>query len=218
MTRTNGWVLCVLWLVGFLAYSLLGNSLTPVLEPDSSSYIHMSAIRQAGYPLFLRLTGLETAIVVQIVLSALAMLYLAWEVSRCNVPSYAPFVLIVALSTNPFVDKYNYHILTESLFISLLTIFIGAIVSFFRVPGWRTLAVAATVAGLAACIRPNGLVLLPVLVLAVLMVRQRIGAGCRWPLLLALLPAQGLLSNLAIRQRRCTSAMTSSPDFFCLER
>jgi len=207
VTRTNYWAICALWLVGFLAFSLLGHSLAPVLEPDSGSYIHMTEIRQAGYPLILRLTGLQMVVVVQIFLSALAILYLAWEVSRCNVGKYAPFILILALSSNPFVHEYNYHVLTESIFISLLTIFIGAIVSFFRAPGGKTLVVAAIVAGITACIRPNGLVLLPVLGLALLLVRQRVRPGARWSLVLALVPAL-----LLVAAERFYSASLHGPD------
>ncbi|MBF0560618.1 MAG: hypothetical protein HQL37_01125 [Alphaproteobacteria bacterium] len=145
---------------------------TPILQPDSASYLDFSAIRTAGYPLFLGFFGTNGAMYAQTLSYAAALAMLGCEVVRARGTFVLALGLVVAIMVNPYLNLYHAMILTESLFTSLLLFFLAALIRFSCTRHWRWAMVAAVAAGLAATVRPTGYAFLPVLVLMVLMNRR----------------------------------------------
>ncbi|MBF0562095.1 MAG: hypothetical protein HQL37_08760 [Alphaproteobacteria bacterium] len=150
---------------------------TPILQPDSDSYLNFAAIRMAGYPLFLRFFGPSGGMYAQTLIYAAALAVLGREIVRANCVFVLAMGLIFTLMINPYLNLYHATIMTESLFTSLLTLFLAAMIRYSRTPHWHWAMAAAVVAGLAATVRPTGYAFLPVLVLMVLMSRRRLSSG-----------------------------------------
>ena len=137
------------------------------LAPDSGGYLNFSEHRTAGYPLFLRaveaLFGTtDAATKVQVVLAASAFAFLGWSVHRAFRSPFFAIAPVVALMLYPRVANLHGYILTESIFVSLLCLMIGAIALSAHRPTWQWFAFAALACGLAIAVRPAGLSLLVV--------------------------------------------------------
>jgi hypothetical protein len=163
------------------------------LETDSASYITFAPIWSAGYPLFLRLVGVNAAPLVQTVLYAAALAFLGLETFRTSGRFVLAAGLLVALMINPELNKYHAIVMTESLFMSVEVAFLGALVRFARIGDWRSAAEAATWAGLAAAIRPIGYAFAAAAPLMALMCRRRLAAARSALLLAMILPALAIV-------------------------
>ncbi len=155
------WLLALL-AVGYIAFHW---SDPVTLAPDSGGYLRFSEHRTAGYPLFLRavetLFGTtDAAQKVQLVIAASAFAFLGWSVQRAFRSPFFALAPVVALMLYPRIADLHGYILTESVFISLLCLMIGAIALSAHRPTWRWMAVAALACGLAIAIRPAGISLL----------------------------------------------------------
>ena len=155
------------WLLALLAvgYIALHWSDPVTLAPDSGGYLRFSEHRTAGYPLFLRavetLFGTtDAAQKAQLVIAASAFAFLGWSVHRAFRSPFFALAPVVALMLYPRIADLHGYILTESLFISLLCLMIGAIALSAHRPTWRWMALAALACGLAITIRPAGISLL----------------------------------------------------------
>ena len=151
----------------FLAGLLLGAPPQPVLEPDSASYLSFAPFRSALYPLFLAAFGSKGAFVVQPVLAAIALVYLGWEVLALSGSLGLAAGVMAAIAVNGPLDRYHWTILTESLFVSLLTVLLGLLLRLCRRPSATAALLASATAGLAIALRPAGWFLLPLLVIVV---------------------------------------------------
>ncbi|CCG43048.1 hypothetical protein [Magnetospirillum molischianum] len=157
----------------------------PILEPDSASYLAFSPIRTATYPLLLRAMGSDIMVIIQPLFYAIATIAISLyclTISRHPLPALA---IMVGLLINPEVNNHHSRIMTESLFMTCLLVFLIAVMAFFRSPGWRLAFVTGILAGLAATIRPSGYALCPVLVVMVLMARKQLAATPVFVILLA---------------------------------
>ena len=156
------------WLLGLLVlgYVALHWSQPAVLAPDSHGYLQFSAHRTVGYPFFLwaveALFGsADAAPKVQLVIAAGAFAFLGWSLHRaCGSPIFA-LAAVIALVLHPRINDLHGYILTESIFISLLSLMAGSITLACRA-SWRWAAVSALACGLAIAVRPAGLSLLVV--------------------------------------------------------
>ena len=155
------------WLIALLAVGYIAFHWSdPVtLAPDSGGYLRFSEHRTAGYPLFLRavetLFGTtDAAQKAQLVIAASAFPFLGWSVHRAFRSPFFALAPVVALMLYPRIADLHGYILTESIFISLLCLMIGAIALSAHRPTWRWMAVAALACGLAITIRPAGISLL----------------------------------------------------------
>ncbi len=157
------------WLLALLAvgYTAFHWSDPVTLAPDSGGYLRFSEHRTAGYPLFLRavetLFGTtDAAQKTQLVIAASAFAFLGWSVHRAFRSTFFALAPVVALMLYPRIADLHGYILTESLFISLLCLIIGAIALSAHRPTWRWMAVAALACGLAIAVRPAGISLLAI--------------------------------------------------------
>jgi hypothetical protein len=144
----------------------------PILEVDSGSYIKFLPSRTAGYPLFLRWVSVDRAPWVQVGLYTAALTWLGMETCQFTHSYLWAAGMVFLVMGNRELNHYHAEIMTESLFATVLILFLGLVVRFIGRPDWRPVVMASIVAGLAAAIRPSGYALLPVLVLMVLMVRE----------------------------------------------
>ena len=157
------------WMLGLLAlaYVTLNWSHALNLAPDSGGYLQFSEHRTAGYPLFLwavdTLFGsTDAAPKVQLVIAAAAFAFLGWSIHRASRSPALSLAAVIALLLYPRIADLHDHILTESIFISLLCLMTGSIALVCYRPSWRWVAVSALACGLAITVRPAGLSLLVV--------------------------------------------------------
>ena len=155
------------------AYVLAGLPAQPVLTPDSASYLTFQPIRTAAYPLILKALGSRGAEMVQPVLYAGAATVLGLVVRRSTRSLWPALALLAGLFGLRDLNVYHYQIMTESLFMSVETLFIAATLRFFQRPGWRTACAISAMAGIDAAIRPTGYAMLVVLALMAVAVRRR---------------------------------------------
>lgn len=160
------------WALGLLAAAYVAVLWTnPLGEPtytfDSESYVEFHTTRTAGYPLFLDLSEavfgtVDAAPGLQLVLGAAAFAFLAWSIHRAFGSSLLATLVALSLFGNPELARYHATILTESLFVSLLCVMMGAIALLIVRLTPTMAAVSALACGMAVAIRPAGLSLLPI--------------------------------------------------------
>ena len=150
----------------------------PLIRGDSHTYLNFDPDRTAGYPVFVKAIvavfgAVEAVPKVQIVLSAVAAAFLGWCLHRAfRTPVAALVPLCLPIAWREFA-QYQAAIHTESLFVSLLSVMLGALVLLVTRPTWRRAAVSALACGLAITVRPAGLSLLPIWPIALWLIRER---------------------------------------------
>lgn len=160
------------WALGLLAVAYVAVLWTnPLGEPtysfDSESYLEFHTTRTAGYPLFLDLTEavfgtVDAAPGVQLTLGAASFAFLAWSIHRAFGAPLLAFLVALSLFGNPELARYHASILTESPFVSLLCVMMGAMALLIARPTPTRAAASALACGMAIAIRPAGLSLLPI--------------------------------------------------------
>jgi hypothetical protein len=165
--RTPDWFGRITALVTALAvaFQLLRPAPAELMQADSGSYLSFSAIRTAGYPLFLRLVehlpgGLHGLPWLQLGCYGLTAWLLADSFRRLSGSDIAGGLLLVLLLGNGQVTRLSFMIMSESLFLSCLMLLLASFCRLAQRPRWPTLALASLVAGLAVLIRPAGYALL----------------------------------------------------------
>lgn len=164
------------WLVGALvaAAAIVGASQigeTRMLEPDSPSYIDFAGIRGLAYPLFLYVLrslglSLEAVLWVQLTLNLATIPVLFAALYRAVGNSWIPTLIVLLAFVNPEVAKYHAKIMSESLFLTVLTLYIAAFLSFLDRPSRKTLACAALLAAAAVTVKSVGWAFVVLLCLA----------------------------------------------------
>jgi hypothetical protein len=168
-------VACVLILgLAIVVGHYLAAPATPILEPDSGSYLAFASYRPAGYPLLLGLMGEQGALVVQPVLAALALTFLGWQLLALTRSALMGCATMLAIALNPFLLVYHYKIMSDSFYASLLMVLLGLVVHLVRKPSLGVLATASLVAGAMVAVRSAGLFVVPFMALAALMLHSRI--------------------------------------------
>ena len=157
------------WLLALLAfaYTALHWSQPLALSPDSGGYISFSDHRTAGYPLFLDAVELlfgstDAAPKVQLIIAAASFTFLGWSLHHAFRSPLFALMPVVALMLYPRVTELHAHILTESIFISLMCFVVGGITLSLHRASWRWMVLAAVACGLAITIRPAALSLLAI--------------------------------------------------------
>ena len=160
------------WALGLLAVAYVAvlwtNPLAaPTYTVDSDSYIEFYTTRTAGYPLFLDLAAavfgsVEAAPGVQLVLAAAAFAFLAWSVHRAFGSPLLALLVALSLFGNPELARYHASVMTEALFVSLLSVMVGAMAMLIARPTATLAALSALACGVAVSVRPAGLSLLPI--------------------------------------------------------
>ena len=173
-----------------------------LVEGGSDTYLNFDPDRTAGYPVFvdaiIAAFGAADAVPrVQIVLSAAAAAFLGWCLHRVlrtpAAPALALLPLCLPIAWSEFA-RYQATIRTESLFVSLLSVMLGALVLLVTRPTWGRAAVSALACGLAITVRPAGMSLLPIWPIALWFLgarrkgrRARMAAAVAAPIALCLL-------------------------------
>ena len=188
--------------------------------------MEFSPYRTAAYPLFIKLVGLNSLAVVQALLFAGALAVLGFETLASTRNLAVAAILMVGVAANPELNKYHSVVMTESLFMSALLVFLAMLVRFVRRKDLLSLGLAAALAGVAATIRPPGLALLPIPILMMLACRRQLKSPALALLAAALLPAivlvageralahfihQDNLASLAPRHIFAKAAMIEAP-------
>lgn len=157
------------WLLALLAiaYTALHWSQPLALSPDSGGYLSFSDHRTAGYPLFLKAVDAlfgttDAAPKVQLVLAAAAFAFLGWSLHRAFRSPLFALLPVLALMLYPRVTELHAHILTESVFISLMCVMAGGITLSLHCSPWRWMVLAAVACGLAITVRPAAFSLLAI--------------------------------------------------------
>ncbi len=111
-------------------YWLLYPAQIALLMPDSTSYIDFQDYRGAGYPAFLsflRFLGIsiEQTPIVQTVLFFICLAFLGSSFNQRFRSAGLSIALLIGIGLNPAIARFNYSIITESLYFSSLFIFLG---------------------------------------------------------------------------------------------
>lgn len=145
-----------------------------LLAPDSYSYVNFGATRTSGYPFFLQLLkpivgDLSDVTKVQLTIYGAAAAWLGWQLIGTSKSVLVAMAAEALLFCNSSVNSQHFTILTESIFLSVSIIFVGATVAYLKKPSAAALGVVAVAVGLAATIRPTGLAFVPVVFLLILL-------------------------------------------------
>lgn len=158
----------------YVAYCLFTNPAGPLTTPDSFHYLNASPIVPLGYPFFLKIFGPRGALVVQPLLFGGALAFLGTEIVRLTRSTLLAALVVLGCIALPQIRDYHASILSESLFLTLLVVFLGFAVRFAYHPTWHLMVLVATAAGLAATVRRTGYALVPVMLVMVLLERSRL--------------------------------------------
>jgi len=160
--------------VAYVAYCLGTNPAGPFTTPDSIHYLNASPIVPLGYPFFLKIVGARGAIIAQPILFGAALAFLGREIVRLTRSTRLAVAVVIGSMALPQIREFHASILSESLFLSLLIVFLALSVRFAYHPTWHLMVLVATAAGLNATVRRTAFALLPVMVLMVLFQRHKL--------------------------------------------
>jgi hypothetical protein len=158
----------------YVAYCLATNPAGPFTTPDSFHYLNASPIVPLGYPSFLKIFGARGALIAQPLLFGGALAFLGTEIVRLTRSTLLAALVVIGCIALPQIREYHASILSESLFLSCLIVFLGLAVRFAYHPTWHLMVLVATTAGLTATVRRTGFALLPVMLVMVLLERYRL--------------------------------------------
>lgn len=178
----------------YAAYCLVVGSAGIRTSPDTVFYLSFSPVVPTGYPVFLRLFGQGGAVVLQPLIFAGAVGWLALEALRSWSSLPLALALIAGCLAAPQLPALHASVLTESLFMSGEVMLLASMVRFARQPEWRTAVTAAAMAGMAATIRNAGYAFVPVLVVMTILYWRRIGSLRVATLAAAVLPVVAFAS------------------------
>jgi hypothetical protein len=153
----------------YAVYCLATSPAGPITTPDSFHYLNMTPIVPLGYPFFLKLTGARGAIIVQPLIFSAALAFLGREIVRATRSTWLAAGVVLGSMIVPQIRGYHASILSESLFLSLLVIFLALAVRFLHQPTWRLMVVVAITVGAAATVRRTGFAFVPVMLVMVLL-------------------------------------------------
>src|SRR5687768_17313415 len=155
----------------YAVYCLATNPAGPITTPDSFHYLNMTPIVPLGYPFFLQLTGARGAIIAQPLIFSAALALLGREIIRATRGTWLAAGVVVGSMIVPQVREFHASILSESLFLSLLVVFLSLAIRFMHQPTWRLMVAIAITAGLSAMVRRTGFAFVPVMLVMVLLAR-----------------------------------------------
>ena len=169
--RINNYAWLIVALTGVALMCGLTFVATPpsMMDPDSPSYLSWSAIRTPGYPAFLSVVRIFDPELghlpyFQMALLVAAGAFLAQAAARLGGPWWIWLLMGAGILGNPFIWRYAWKIVTDSLFITLVMVFLGCIAMALRrrPAGLSWLFAASVILGAAILVRPVGYALLGV--------------------------------------------------------
>jgi hypothetical protein len=166
----------------YAVYCLVTNPAGPITTPDSFHYLNMTPIVPLGYPSFLQLSGARGAIIAQPILFSAALAFLGREIIRTTGSTLLAVAVIAGTIVVPQLREYHASVLSESLFLTLLVVFLALVVRFMHFPTWRLMVFVAITVGTAATVRRTAFAFVPVMAVMVLLQRRHL-RGAQAPLL-----------------------------------
>ena len=163
----------------YAVYCLATNPAGPITTPDSFHYLNMTPIVPLGYPFFLQVTGARGAIVAQPILFSAALAFLGYEIVRATRSTWLAAAIVLGSMAVPQIRDFHASILSESLFLSLLVIFLALAVRFMHHPTWRLMVFVAISVGVAATVRRTAFAFVPVMLAMVLLQRHHLSGAAR---------------------------------------
>src|SRR6185436_13529535 len=103
-----------------------------------------------------------------------ALACLGTELVRVTRSAWLAVAVLIATMALPQIREFHASILSESLFLSLLVMFLALAVRFTYFPTWHWMVLIALSAGLAGTVRRTGFALMPVMIIMVLLERRRL--------------------------------------------
>jgi hypothetical protein len=158
----------------YAIYCLVTNPAGPITTPDSIRYLDLWPNYPLGYQIFLKLTGANGAIIAQPMLYAAALAFLGREIVRTTRSTSLAAAVLIGSMIVPQIREFHASILSESLFLSLLVVFLALAVRFMHEPDWRLMVALAITAGLSGMVRRTGFALVPVMLVMVWLERRRL--------------------------------------------
>ena len=172
----------------YAIFCLVTNPAGPITTPDSIRYLDMWPNYPLGYAFFLKLTGERGAIIAQPLLYAGALACLGRETVRWTHSTALAAAVLIGSMALPQIREFHASILSESVFLSLLVMFLALAVRFMYVPDWKTMAGLAIVAGVGAMVRRTGFAFVPVMLVMFLMQRRPLSGQLRLAFVAMLAP------------------------------
>ena len=153
----------------YALYCLVTNPAGPITTPDSFHYLNMTPIVPLGYPFFLTFTGARGAIIAQPIIYSAALAFMGREIVRATRNTWLAVATVAGCLIVPQIRDYHASILSESLFLSLLVVFLGLSIRFAYHPTWRLMVLVAITVGASAVVRRTGFAFVPVMLVMVLL-------------------------------------------------
>ncbi len=172
----------------YAVYCLVTNPAGPITTPDSIHYLNMTPIVPLGYPFFLNITGSRGAIIAQPILFSAALAFMGREIVRTTGSRWLALAAVAGCMMVPQIRDYHASILSESLFLSLLVVFLGLSIRFVHAPTWRVMVLVAITVGMSAVVRRTGFAFVPVMLVMAMQQRHHRGSRMAWFFVAALAP------------------------------
>jgi hypothetical protein len=134
----------------------------------------MTPIVPLGYPFFLAITGARGAIIAQPIIFSAALAFMGREIVRTTRHTWLAVAAVAGCMIVPQIREYHASILSESLFLSLLVVFLGWCLRFAHYPTWRLIVLVAITVGATATVRRTGFAFVPVMLVMVLLQRHHL--------------------------------------------
>jgi hypothetical protein len=157
----------------YLLYCFATNPAGPLTTAESLAYMNVSPSVPLGYPLFLKISGLRGAIVVQPLLLAAALFLLGRETLLATRKLWVAALVMVIFMAPP-MRAWQATLLPHALFLSLAIVFVALSVRFAYRPSWHWMVLVASAAGLSATVHRGGFAFVPAMLLMVLIQRRRL--------------------------------------------
>jgi hypothetical protein len=167
-------VMVFLLCAAYALYCLVTNPAGPITTPDSVHYLNMTPIVPLGYPFFLTFTGARGAIIAQPIIFSVALAFMGREIVRTTRNTWLAVAAVAGCMIVPQLREYHASILSESLFLSLLVVFLGLSIRFAHYPTWRLMVLVAITVGTSAVVRRTGFAFVPVMLVMVLLQRHHL--------------------------------------------
>jgi len=153
----------------YALFCLVTNPAGPITTPDSIHYLNMTPIVPLGYPFLLMISGARGAIIAQPIIFAAALAFMGREIVRTTRQPWLAAAAVAGCMIVPQIREFHASILSESLFLSLLVVFLGLSIRFAHYPTWRLMVLVAITVGASAVVRRTGFALVPVMLVMVLL-------------------------------------------------
>ncbi|MBN2778840.1 MAG: glycosyltransferase family 39 protein [Bacteroidales bacterium] len=135
--------------------------------------LHGREYQFIGYMLFIaaiKLFGLpvESIVFVQIFFAIIASFAIFNIVASFTKSKFAALFSVALFVCNPFVVRWHLYILTESLYMSFVILSLWAMLRLLNRESWRNYLLSAIIVALAALIRPNGWIIVPIFLISII--------------------------------------------------